>query len=152
MYTHTRKPPQSKPTAVKRDQDGFAKPAPIKKKSFHKPKFSKDDDSQVDDNESSLKYRDRAKERRDGTNNDYAASEAMLAILEASKQSEGSAVHTAQQTPGLVTSVDQAKLLREQTKYLGGDVGHTHLVRGLDKALLDKVRKDIGQTEEQKLK
>lgn len=28
----------------------------------------------------------------------------------------------------------------EETKYLGGDLEHTHLVKGLDYALLQKVR------------
>lgn len=36
-----------------------------------------------------------------------------------------------------------AKQLYEQSKYLGGDVNHTHLVKGLDFALLKKVRTDL---------
>jgi IK cytokine len=28
----------------------------------------------------------------------------------------------------------------EQSKYLGGDIDHTHLVKGLDLALLERVR------------
>jgi hypothetical protein len=35
-----------------------------------------------------------------------------------------------------------SKLAPEQTKYLGGDVEHTHLVKGLDYALLNKSRID----------
>ena len=36
-----------------------------------------------------------------------------------------------------------AKQLYEQSKYLGGDIQHTHLVKGLDFALLKKVRTDL---------
>ena len=31
----------------------------------------------------------------------------------------------------------------EKSHYLGGDVQHTHLVRGLDRALLHKVRSEM---------
>lgn len=31
----------------------------------------------------------------------------------------------------------------EESKYLGGDIAHTHLVKGLDYALLEKVRSEI---------
>jgi IK cytokine len=48
--------------------------------------------------------------------------------------------------------VDQAldaKQLYEQSKYLGGDVQHTHLVKGLDFALLKKVRTDLAKQQHQ---
>ena len=32
------------------------------------------------------------------------------------------------------------KLSYEESKFLGGDIAHTHLVKGLDFALLQKVR------------
>lgn len=35
----------------------------------------------------------------------------------------------------------------ERSKYLGGDVEHTHLVKGLDFALLEKVKSDISRKE-----
>lgn len=56
------------------------------------------------------KYRDRAKERREGKHQD--------------------------------SSVSVGHLDDEMTKYLGGDEEHTHLVKGLDKALAEKVRRD----------
>lgn len=31
----------------------------------------------------------------------------------------------------------------EQSKYLGGDMEHTHLVKGLDYALLNQIRSEI---------
>ena len=58
-------------------------------------------------------YRDRAQERRNDANPDYDAQ------LEAA-----------------------ANMDAEQTKYLGGDEEHTHLVKGLDYALLRKVRSE----------
>jgi hypothetical protein len=53
------------------------------------------------------------------------------------------------QTPNLLVNVDQAKaaLVREQSKFLGGDVDHTHLVKGLDFSLLRKVRSGIGSVD-----
>lgn len=59
----------------------------------------------------SNKYRDRAEERRKGQNPDYADKLNQMASMDA-----------------------------ETTKYLGGDIEHTHLVKGLDYALLVKIR------------
>lgn len=42
-----------------------------------------------------------------------------------------------------------AKQLYEQSKYLGGDVNHTHLVKGLDFALLKKIRTDLNKKKEE---
>lgn len=66
--------------------------------------------------------RDRAEERRKGLNPDY----------------ERTAMS------GLPT--DEAlnpTMSVEETKYLGGDLEHTHLVKGLDYALLQKVSKQV---------
>lgn len=37
----------------------------------------------------------------------------------------------------------------QESKFLGGDMEHTHLVKGLDYALLQKVRSEIEQMEEE---
>jgi IK cytokine len=37
----------------------------------------------------------------------------------------------------------------QESKFLGGDMEHTHLVKGLDYALLQKVRSEIEQFEEE---
>ena len=58
-------------------------------------------------------YRDRAAERQKGLNIDYAQTETMK------------------------------KVSAEHSKYLGGDLKHTHLVKGLDFALLRKVRDEM---------
>lgn len=67
-----------------------------------------------------LEYRDRAKERREGTNMDYASMEGLSAQ----------------------SGEDDRRRQAELSKYLGGDEEHTHLVKGLDKALAEKVRRE----------
>lgn len=47
--------------------------------------------------------------------------------------------------PSAEQSEELPKLDVEQTKFLGGDLEHTHLVKGLDYALLAKVRSDVGK-------
>ncbi|XP_025688307.1 suppressor of mec-8 and unc-52 protein homolog 2 [Arachis hypogaea] len=76
------------------------------------------------------KYRDRAKERREDQNPDYEPTELAFHAVA---------------PPGTVDlrSADAHKLSIEKSKYLGGDVEHTHLVKGLDYALLNKVRSEI---------
>ncbi|KAG0072837.1 hypothetical protein BGZ89_002424 [Linnemannia elongata] len=70
------------------------------------------------------KYRDRATERRQGINLDYVETEQILTTLEEA-------------------ATDVApEVIYEQSKFLGGDREHTHLVKGLDYALLKKVRQE----------
>ncbi|KAI1315237.1 hypothetical protein EDD11_001069 [Mortierella claussenii] len=76
------------------------------------------------------KYRDRATERRQGINPDYIETEQILNTL------EGAAGEVA------------PEVLYEQSKYLGGDREHTHLVKGLDFALLNKVRQEDAASED----
>ena len=38
-------------------------------------------------------------------------------------------------------AADRRRQLIQESKYLGGDMEHTHLVKGLDFALLQKVRR-----------
>lgn len=42
-----------------------------------------------------------------------------------------------------VTQAEKRKKIIEESKFLGGDMEHTHLVKGLDYALLEKVRAEI---------
>ncbi|KAF9157687.1 hypothetical protein DFQ26_008470 [Actinomortierella ambigua] len=99
---------------------GFLKPKP--KKHTGKPQ-QKDDKA-----EATSKYRDRATERRQGINPDYAETEQILHTLEEAANDVA---------PGV---------LYEQSKFLGGDREHTHLVKGLDFALLKKVREEEEQS------
>ncbi|KAL5716054.1 Smu-2 suppressor of mec-8 and unc-52 protein [Ranunculus cassubicifolius] len=82
------------------------------------------------------KYRDRAKERREDQNPDY-------------EPTELGSFH-AVAPPGNVDLrlADVQKISIENSKYLGGDVEHTHLVKGLDYALLQKVRSEIKKPED----
>lgn len=48
--------------------------------------------------------------------------------------------------PDLKSGIDAAERRRQiiqESKFLGGDIEHTHLVKGLDYALLQKVRSEI---------
>ncbi|ORY46473.1 hypothetical protein BCR33DRAFT_715546 [Rhizoclosmatium globosum] len=123
----------------------FAKPHPKKPASeFARPvprKFQKKQEANTDQNadDSGSKFRDRASERRQGINPDYKDSEDILARLTAAEEKEGDIK-------------DIKSVIYEQSKYLGGDVTHTHLVKGLDFALLKKVRSELQKdhkTEEQ---
>lgn len=108
-----------------------------KKKSYY-AKLKKQEDNKLA--ELAEKYRDRASERRQGANPDYQHDDPM---------------NTAQAyravAPDLKSGFDAAERRRQmiqESKFLGGDMEHTHLVKGLDYALLQKVRSEI-QVKEQ---
>ena len=46
---------------------------------------------------------------------------------------------------GIGVATDVRQLGYAESKFLGGDLEHTHLVKGLDFALLDKVRRDLNE-------
>lgn len=71
-----------------------------------------------------LNYRDRAAERRANETQDEGSTEDLLQPREQDETLD-------------------AKEVYEQSKYLGGDVEHTHLVKGLDYSLLERVRTDL---------
>lgn len=109
-----------------------------KKKSFY-AKLKKQEDNKMA--ELAGKYRDRAGERRSGANPDYQADDPIT---------------TAQAyravAPDLKSGFDAAERRRQliqESKFLGGDMEHTHLVKGLDYALLQKVRSEIQQIEQE---
>ncbi|CAG9820486.1 unnamed protein product [Phaedon cochleariae] len=109
-----------------------------KKKSYY-AKLKKQEDNKMA--ELAEKYRDRAGERRSGANPDYQADDP-IATAQAYR-----AV-----APDLKTSFDAAERRRQmiqESKFLGGDMEHTHLVKGLDYALLQKVRSEIQQIEQE---
>lgn len=90
--------------------------------------------------ELSKKYRDRAKERREGKS-DYAESE--LISTTANYKTVGPSVEADR------TSAEKRRQVIQESKYLGGDMAHTHLVKGLDFALLQKVRAEISTKEKE---
>jgi len=81
------------------------------------------------------KYRDRAAERRDGKSQEDVA-DLPGGFLSDSFKSTG----------------ERKQQLIEQSKYLGGDLKHTHLVKGLDYALLQKIRAEQARKEEEEMK
>ncbi|GAX78797.1 hypothetical protein CEUSTIGMA_g6234.t1 [Chlamydomonas eustigma] len=91
---------------------------PAKSKKPFKPRTLKavSDEKKEDDGEP--KYRDRAEERRKGINSDYESANNLSSVL----------------------TGDSKKLSVEESKYLGGDMEHTHMVKGLDYALLHRER------------
>ena len=46
-------------------------------------------------------------------------------------------------------AAERRKQMIQESKFLGGDMEHTHLVKGLDYALLQKLRSEIEQNEEE---
>ncbi|KAI8086333.1 RED-like protein N-terminal region-domain-containing protein [Halteromyces radiatus] len=106
----------------------FAKPTSLKNK---KKRHANDDEKK---STTQRNYRDRAAERRVGE-----------------QQQEPS--EDQQTTEDLLRPMEQnealdAQQVYEQSKYLGGDIQHTHLVKGLDFTLLNKVRQQIREREE----
>ncbi|KAJ1962641.1 hypothetical protein GGI12_002530 [Dipsacomyces acuminosporus] len=99
---------------------------------------------------STSKYRDRAAERRKGLNKDYEDSEKLLNQLQDGHSVIGTSAETSAVSGSTGMSVDK-RTAYEQSKYLGGDTEHTHLVKGLDFLLLEKMRSktadDLGDTQ-----
>uniref|UniRef100_A0A3Q1JWF2 IK cytokine n=1 Tax=Anabas testudineus TaxID=64144 RepID=A0A3Q1JWF2_ANATE len=81
------------------------------------------------------KYRDRARERRDGVNKDYEETE--LISTTANYRAVGPTAEADK------SAAEKRRQLIQESKFLGGDMEHTHLVKGLDFALLQKVRAEI---------
>ncbi|KAK7485933.1 hypothetical protein BaRGS_00022799 [Batillaria attramentaria] len=85
------------------------------------------------------KYRDRARERRDGQNRDEPDMLSTTADYRA----------VAPDAKSVENYAERRKQMIQESKYLGGDMEHTHLVKGLDYALLDKVRAEINNKEKE---
>ncbi|KAE8744278.1 hypothetical protein FOCC_FOCC009093 [Frankliniella occidentalis] len=105
-----------------------------KKKSFYAKLKKQEEDKMA---ELAQKYRDRARERRDGGQDQpedpLSAASGYRAVA-----------------PDLKSGLDAAERRRQmiqESKFLGGDMEHTHLVKGLDYALLQKVRSEIHSKE-----
>ena len=124
------------PDVGDRDDDDDPATRRRKKKSYYARLKRMEEDRQ---RELAQKYRDRAKERRDGLNRDYAETEIISttadyrAVAPDAKTGENYA--------------ERRKQIIQESKYLGGDMEHTHLVKGLDYALLEKVRAEITSKE-----
>lgn len=113
-----------------------AKPKKYVPRPDHVPK---PDDDIFDESEARLveilkNYRDRASERRKGMFSDETE---ISKLIRASKDVEnvGSVLDA--------SAGESRKMQIQKSKYLGGDMEHTHLVKGLDYSLLNKVRTEI---------
>eukprot|EP00092_Neocalanus_flemingeri_P030432 GFUD01033034.1.p1 GENE.GFUD01033034.1~~GFUD01033034.1.p1 ORF type:complete len:603 (+),score=272.53 GFUD01033034.1:57-1865(+) len=105
-----------------------------KKKTYY-AKLKKDEDDKMA--ELAEKYRDRARERRDGGEG---------VVGEESTNAYRAVAPNARETHD---AAERRRQMIHESKYLGGDMEHTHLVKGLDFALLQKVRSEIETREEQ---
>jgi IK cytokine len=106
--------------------------APIRKKDLIKSMRQKESDVL---SELAQRYRDRAKERRDGANPDYVINEDVPVA--------SGGANVAPDHKSGTDFAERRKQMIEQSKFLGGDMAHTHLVRGLDYALLHKVKAEL---------
>lgn len=89
--------------------------------------------------ELSEKYRDRAKERREGGTTDFSQNDA--------RNSTSGYRAVAPEMKSSIDTAERRRQLIQESKFLGGDLQHTHLVKGLDYALLSKVRSEITHQE-----
>ncbi|XP_065669193.1 protein Red isoform X2 [Hydra vulgaris] len=116
--------------------DAYAK---RRKKKLYYAKLKKQEEER--EKELNAKYRNRALERREGKNADYQHNDAP----DLAKTAEYRAVApTADQ---VTSAAERRRLAIQESKFLGGDMEHTHLVKGLDFALLQKVRSEIASLE-----
>lgn len=89
--------------------------------------------------ELSEKYRDRAKERREGAGAEFTQTDA--------RNSTSGYRAVAPDVKNSIDTAERRRQLIQESKFLGGDLQHTHLVKGLDYALLQKVRSEITHQE-----
>lgn len=104
-----------------------------KKKNFY-AQLKKQEDTKLQ--ELAEKYRDRARERRDGSNQDYQPTDVAGSANNAYRA-------VAPDVKSCMDAAERRRQMIQESKFLGGDMEHTHLVKGLDYALLQKVRSEI---------
>ncbi|CAH1404631.1 unnamed protein product [Nezara viridula] len=125
---------------IKREQtEPITRDAEVKKEKKQKKTKSKKYETRKRDDSLELllsRYRDRARERREGKNPDY--------LCVSDNVIDPVAYHTVGPDAKYnIILAEKRKQLIHESKYLGGDMAHTHLVKGLDFALLNKVRSEI---------
>eukprot|EP00057_Strongylocentrotus_purpuratus_P029213 XP_011683687.1 PREDICTED: protein Red isoform X4 [Strongylocentrotus purpuratus] len=129
------KPTQQKPLVKDYNEEDDPRARRRKKKSYYAKLKKQEMEREA---ELAEKYRDRANERREGKT-DYDETEIV------STTANYKAV--APNAPADSAASNRRKQLIDESKYLGGDMEHTHLVKGLDYALLHKVRAEINTKE-----
>ncbi|XP_050688454.1 protein Red-like isoform X2 [Eriocheir sinensis] len=132
--TGTKTPGGTEPPTQRRESKDDARAAERKKKKSYYAKIKKEEEEKMA--ELAEKYRDRAKERREGKNPDYQAEDPSQAGM-------GGYRAVAPDLKSGLDAAERRKQMIQESKFLGGDMEHTHLVKGLDYALLQKVRSEI---------
>lgn len=88
-------------------------------------------------------YRDRAAERRKGdSKEDFDEADLRMKLA-------GGFKAVPRTTAAAMNAAEKRRMAIEESKYLGGDMEHTHLVKGLDYSLLNKIRSEIVNKEEE---
>ncbi|RHY63423.1 hypothetical protein DYB30_001773 [Aphanomyces astaci] len=90
------------------------------------------------------KYRDRAAERRAGVNQDYEGMSRYQLIYHPSMNDRYYIV-----IPSGLEDINTEEMDIATSKFLGGDMKHTHLVKGLDLALLAQLKREKEKLQEQ---
>ncbi|PVH61394.1 hypothetical protein PAHAL_3G023800 [Panicum hallii] len=122
--------PFASSAAIANSEQGYRKGEKMSsKKNYYKEKMMRRKEEKKEEPETP-RYRDRAKERREDQNPDY-------------EPTELGSFHAVAPPGTDLRLADAHKISIEKSKYLGGDLEHTHLVKGLDYALLHKVRSEI---------
>ncbi|XP_076031413.1 IC cytokine homolog beag [Oratosquilla oratoria] len=118
----------------RKDEKEDARAMERKKKKSYYARIKREEEEKMA--ELAEKYRDRAKERREGKNPDYQAEDPNQAAM-------GGYRAVAPDLKSGLDAAERRKQMIQESKFLGGDMEHTHLVKGLDYALLQKVRSEI---------
>ncbi|CAH8521946.1 unnamed protein product [Schistosoma intercalatum] len=111
---------------------------------------SKKDAQKSDVSESTHRYRDRAKERRDGklvVPTEEVEEEREMENDDDTLTRTADYRAVAPSSAAGASHAERRRMLIQESKYLGGDMEHTHLVKGLDYVLLQKVRLEIQNKE-----
>ncbi|CAF3463185.1 unnamed protein product [Rotaria sp. Silwood1] len=134
---------QQKPSSSHKGEGSTEASDKRKKKKQYYAKVIREEKAREE--ERAKKYRDRARERRDLIANEDQLSMDLTINPNQQATSTGNYKSVAPDTKGNFDAAARRKQLIEESKFLGGDLEHTHLVKGLDYALLQKVRAEIGQ-------
>jgi IK cytokine len=133
---------QQKSSTTQKGEAGTEASDKRKKKKQYYAKVIREEKAREE--ERAKKYRDRARERREITVNEDPYDINLPTNTTQQAASTGNYKSVAPDAKGNFDAAARRKQLIDESKFLGGDLEHTHLVKGLDYALLQKVRAEIG--------
>ncbi|CAF1202444.1 unnamed protein product [Adineta steineri] len=137
---------QQKSSTTQKGEGGTEASDKRKKKKQYYAKVIREEKARED--ERAKKYRDRARERREVAPNEDQFDVGLTTNPNQQAPSAGNYKSVAPDAQGNFDAAARRKQQIEESKFLGGDLEHTHLVKGLDYALLQKVRAEIGQDDD----